>query len=79
MMLKRELKQAPEVKVYRVKEAIDCMAGTPDGNLLALGTEKKLYAWDTKTRECVWSDDCRRTELEGYSAGVLVHFREAIL
>nr|WP_315102885.1 hypothetical protein [uncultured Fretibacterium sp.] len=58
MTLKRELRQAPEVKVYRVKEAIDCMAGSPDGNLLALGTEKRLYVWDTRTRECVWSDDC---------------------
>ena len=58
MSLKKQLKQAPEVKVYRVKEAIDCMAGSPDGNLLALGTEKGLYVWDTRTRECVWSDDC---------------------
>ena len=42
MSLKKQLKQAPEVKVYRVKEAIDCMAESPDGNLLALGTEKRL-------------------------------------
>nr|WP_314719233.1 hypothetical protein [uncultured Fretibacterium sp.] len=67
--LKRELKQAPEVKVYRVKEAIDCMAGSPDGNLLALGTEKRLYVWDTRTRECVWSDDCLAVQRVRFSPG----------
>ena len=56
--LRKELNQAPEVKIYRVKEVIDCMAGSPDGSLLALGTEKGLYVWDTGRRECVWSDDC---------------------
>ena len=69
MTLKRELKQAPEVKIYRVKEAIDCMAGTPDGNLLALGTEKRLYVWDTRTRECVWSDDCLAVQWVRFSPG----------
>ena len=69
MRLKRELKQAPEVKVYRVKEAIDCMAGSPDGNLLALGTEKRLYVWDTRTRECVWSDDCLAVQRVRFSPG----------
>ena len=64
MTLKRELKQAPEVKIYRVREAIDCMAGTPNSNLLALGTEKRLYVWDTRTRECVWSDDCLAVQYE---------------
>mgnify|MGYP000559377793 FL=1 len=69
MTLKRELKQASEVKVYRVKEAIDCMAGSPDGNLLALGTEKRLYVWDTRTRECVWSDDCLAVQRVRFSPG----------
>ena len=49
---------ASEVKVYDVGSYIAYMAGSPDGNLLALGTEKGLYVWDTRTRECVWSDDC---------------------
>ncbi|WP_347712399.1 hypothetical protein [uncultured Fretibacterium sp.] len=69
MSLKKQLKQAPEVKVYRVKEAIDCMAGSPDGNLLALGTEKRLYVWDTRTRECVWSDDCLAVQRVRFSPG----------
>lgn len=69
MTLKRELKQASEVKVYRLKEAIDCMAGSPDGNLLALGTEKRLYVWDTRTRECVWSDDCLAVQRVRFSPG----------
>ena len=67
--LKKQLKQAPEVKVYRLKEAIDCMAGSPDGNLLALGTEKRLYVWDTRTRECVWSDDCLAVQRVRFSPG----------
>ena len=69
MSLKKQLKQAPEVKVYRVKEAIDCMAGSPDGNLLALGTEKRLYVWDARTRECVWSDDCLAVQRVRFSPG----------
>ena len=69
MSLKKQLKQAPEVKVYRLKEAIDCMAGSPDGNLLALGTEKRLYVWDTRTRECVWSDDCLAVQRVRFSPG----------
>ena len=69
MSLKKQLKQAPEVKVYRVKEAIDCIAGSPDGNLLALGTEKRLYVWDARTRECVWSDDCLAVQRVRFSPG----------
>lgn len=69
MSLKKQLKQAPEVKVYRLKEAIDCMAGSPDGNLLALGTEKRLYVWDTRTRECVWSNDCLAVQRVRFSPG----------
>lgn len=49
---------ASVVKVYDVGSRIEYMAGSPDGNLLALGTEKGLYVWDTTSRECVWSDDC---------------------
>ena len=58
MNLRKDLNQALKVKTYRVGEAIDYMAGSPDGSLLALGTEKGLYVWDTERRECVWSDDC---------------------
>ena len=49
---------APAVKVYDVGSRIAYMAGSPDGELLALGTAKGLYVWDTTSRECVWSDDC---------------------
>ena len=51
MNLRKDLNQALKVKTYRVGEAIDCMAGSPDGSLLALGTEKGLYVWDTGRRE----------------------------
>ena len=49
---------ASEVRVYDVGSYIAYMAGSPDGNLLALGTEKGLYVWDASARKCVWSDDC---------------------
>ena len=67
--LREELNQAPEVKIYRVKEVINCMAGSPDGSLLALGTEKGLYVWDTGGRECVWSDDCLAVQRVRFSPG----------
>ena len=69
MNLRKDLNQAPNVKTYRVKEAIDCMAGSPDGSLLALGTEKGLYVWDTGRRECVWSDDCLAVQRVRFSPG----------
>ena len=67
--LREELNQAPEVKIYRVKEVINCMAGSPDGSLLALGTEKGLYVWDTGGRECVWSDNCLAVQRVRFSPG----------
>ena len=60
---------ASEVKVYDVGSYIAYMAGSPDGNLLALGTEKGLYVWDTRTRECVWSDDCLAVQRVRFSPG----------
>ena len=69
MNLRKELNQAPNVKTYRVKEAIDCMAGSPNGSLLALGTEKGLYVWDTERREGVWSDDCLAVQRGRFSPG----------
>ena len=60
---------ASDVKVYDVGSYIAYMAGSPDGNLLALGTEKGLYVWDTKTRECVWSDDCLAVQRVRFSPG----------
>ena len=69
MNLRKDLNQALKVKTYRVGEAIDCMAGSPDGGLLALGTEKGLYVWDTERRECVWSDDCLAVQRVRFSPG----------
>ena len=69
MNLRKDLNQALKVKTYRVGEAIDCMAGSPDGSLLALGTEKGLYVWDTGRRECVWSDDCLAVQRVRFSPG----------
>ena len=67
--LRKDLNQAPNVKTYRVGETIDCMAGSPNGSLLALGTEKGLYVWDTERRECVWSDDCLAVQRVRFSPG----------
>ena len=64
-----QFSQAPNVKTSRVGEAIDCMAGSPDGGLLALGTEKGLYVWNTERRECVWSDDCLAVQRVRFSPG----------
>lgn len=69
MNLRKDLNQALKVKTYRVGEAIDCMAGSPDGGLLALGTEKGLYVWDTERRECVWSDDCLAVQRVRFNPG----------
>jgi len=60
---------ASDVEVYDVGSYIAYMAGSPDGNLLALGTEKGLYVWDTRTRECVWSDDCLAVQRVRFSPG----------
>ena len=58
MSLRKQFREAALVENYRLEKGIDYMAGSPDGNLLALGTEQGLYVWDTTSRECVWSDDC---------------------
>ena len=60
---------ASDVEVYDVGSYIAYMAGSPDGNLLALGTEKGLYVWDMRTRECVWSDDCLAVQRVRFSPG----------
>lgn len=56
--LQRLILDTQEVTRYELGAYITYMAGSPDGSLLALGTEKGLYVWDTTSRECVWSDDC---------------------
>ena len=44
------------VTLLHADSNIQYMAGSPDGKLLAIGTEKSLSVWDAETRECIWSD-----------------------
>ena len=65
----RTIIDTEEVKCYDLGAHITYMASSPDGNLLALGTEKGLYVWDTRMRECVWSDDCLAVQRVRFSPG----------
>jgi hypothetical protein len=48
------------VKLLHAGSDIRYMAGSPDGKLLAIGTDKGLSVWDAESQQCVWSDDVLR-------------------
>lgn len=52
-----EMLGTSSIRQYDLNAEIQHMAGSPDGKLLALGTQKGVFVWDTDSRQCVWSDD----------------------